>query len=79
MDLNGFDACDKAKANGMALTIHEFMNCHMKKKVIPRLPDGTYADIKTPEIYSKQPSIKRAGSFGHCETHKSITQKPSEA
>eukprot|EP00356_Strombidium_inclinatum_P001427 CAMPEP_0170510590 /NCGR_PEP_ID=MMETSP0208-20121228/65850_1 /TAXON_ID=197538 /ORGANISM="Strombidium inclinatum, Strain S3" /LENGTH=108 /DNA_ID=CAMNT_0010794069 /DNA_START=1299 /DNA_END=1625 /DNA_ORIENTATION=+ len=51
MDLTGLDACDKAKANGMANVIHEFINCNMRKKVVPRLPDGTYANIDFDEVY----------------------------
>jgi len=46
MDLNGEDACDKAKKNGLADTFPIFFNCNIHKKIIPRLPDGTYPDFK---------------------------------
>lgn len=45
MDLKGEDACDKAKANGLAKVIPEFNNCSTKKKVLPLLPDGTRPDL----------------------------------
>ena len=46
MDLSGEDACDKAKANGMAKLIPVFNNCSINKKVLPLLPNGSYAEVK---------------------------------
>lgn len=60
MDLNGEDACDKAKANGMAREIPEFNDCNITKKVIPLLPCGTYPDITSLNIMKKQDSPKSA-------------------
>lgn len=38
MDLAGEDACDKAKKNGMALTIQTFNNCSISFKKKGLLP-----------------------------------------
>ena len=53
MDLEGEDACDKAKANGLARKIPEFLNCNISKKVIPMLPNGKHADIRELPIFKK--------------------------
>lgn len=42
MDLNGEDACDKAKKNGLGDMFPIFFDCNIHKKIIPRLPDGSY-------------------------------------
>ena len=54
MDLEGEDACDKAKANGLARGITEFLNCNIGKKVIPMLPNGKHADVKELPVFKKQ-------------------------
>jgi len=53
MDLEGEDACDKAKANGLARGITEFLNCNIGKKVIPMLPNGKHADVKELPVFKK--------------------------
>ena len=54
MDLEGEDACDKAKANGLARGIPEFNNCNIRKKLVPMLPNGKYADVKELPLFKKQ-------------------------
>ena len=54
MDLEGNDACDKAKSMGFAQSIPSFNNCNIKKKVIPLLPHGEYADITKFPTFKKQ-------------------------
>ena len=51
MDLKGEDACDKAKANGMAKLIPVFNNCSINKKVLPLLPNGRHADVTELPIF----------------------------
>ena len=40
MDLQGEDACDKAKKNSLALQFPIFNNCNINKKILPILPNG---------------------------------------
>lgn len=54
MDLEGEDACDKAKANGLARGIPEFNNCNIRKKLVPMLPNGRHADVKELPLFKKQ-------------------------
>ena len=51
----GEDACDKAKANKMAVEIPEFNNCNISMKILPLLPDGTHPDpYKDMPVFRKQ-------------------------
>ena len=59
MDLDGQDACDKAKMNNMAVEIPRFNNCNIKKKIIPLLPHGEYADISQIPAFQKQQALKK--------------------
>lgn len=54
MDLNGQDACDRAKSNGLATKIPIFNNCNISKKVLPLLPDGSHPDYQNLPIFKKQ-------------------------
>ena len=51
MDLTGQDACDKAKANGLASEFPRFTNCNFKDKVVPLLPNGEYANYEEFPIF----------------------------
>ena len=51
MDLDEQDVCDKAKRNGMAIIIPELNNCNIRKKMIPRLPDGTTPNFEFRDVY----------------------------
>lgn len=54
MDLSGEDACDKAQRNGLSIEFPEFNDCNISKKIIPMLPDGTYADMENIPQFQKQ-------------------------
>ena len=51
LDLNEEDCCDKAKSNGLALEMHNFLNCTLRKKVKPQLPKGIKVNYKYSEYY----------------------------
>lgn len=54
MDLTGEDACDKAKRFGLAKDFPEFNDCNISKKEVPKLPDGTYPDMKQIPVFKRQ-------------------------
>ena len=75
MDLEGEDACDKAKANGLARTIPEFLNCNISKKVIPMLPNGKHADIRELPIFKKQVAFAKDNCDVNFEYQKKENQE----
>ena len=53
MDLNEKDVCDKAKKNGLSKIFPELNNCNIRKKVIPRMPNGSYPIFNFKDVYQK--------------------------
>ena len=53
MDLQGEDACDKAKKRGMAKQFPIFNDCNITKKVLPIMPDGNQADLSMMPEFKK--------------------------
>ena len=54
MDLQGQDACDKAKKSGMAMHFPIFNDCNIHKKVLPILPDGRQVEVNMMPDFKKQ-------------------------
>ena len=67
MNLEGLDACDIAKANGLARDIPEFNNCNITKKIIPMLPDGRHADVRDLPVFKQQLQFQQDNKGTHFE------------
>ena len=50
MDIQGRDACDKAKLYGIT-EIEGLDNCSIRKKIIPVLPDGKFPKLDQMKFY----------------------------
>jgi len=59
MDLCGYDACDKVKANRThPIDLKQFQECKLEKKIVPLLPDGTYPDYQTLIFFKEEKDTK---------------------
>lgn len=77
MDLNGEDACDRAKASGMAREMPEFNNCNIHKKVVPLLPNGKHAAVHELKVFKKQIKFKTETEGVEFEYQNGIRRKES--
>ena len=53
MDLTGEDACDKAQRLGLSIEFPEFNDCNVNKKIVPMLPNGSYAKVEEIPLFQK--------------------------
>ena len=76
MDQCGFDACDRAKNNGMISEFKQFQDCSISKKIFPLLPDGSYPKFQELIYYKRVKELKDKSLLQELYNQESILLKP---